>query len=60
MTRFEDLDKQPVNDSFNPDCPACVERRLHDAVEWALHPLAGHGYSRESGCTYEKKEGVEK
>lgn len=39
------------NPSFNPDCPACIEQRTHDTVEWALHPLAGHGYSPESGWT---------
>lgn len=48
------LKLQEDNPSFNPDCPACVEQWTHDAVEWVLHPLAGHGFSPESGWTHEE------
>lgn len=51
---FQSTNDPRINLSFNPDCPACVEQRTHDAVEWALHPLAGHGFSPESGWTHEE------
>jgi len=34
------------------DCPACIERRLHTPADWALHPLAGHGYQEGLGWTH--------
>lgn len=34
------------------DCAACQERRCHTAEEWKNHPLAGHGYTPETGWTH--------
>jgi len=34
---------------IDPSCPACANRRLHTPEEWKNHPLAGHGYSPETG-----------
>ena len=37
-----------------PGCPACEAHRVHSPEEWReFHPLAGHGYTRESGWTHE-------
>lgn len=35
---------------FNPamaQCPACAEKRMHTAEEWANHPDAGKGRSKQ-------------
>lgn len=32
-----------------PTCAACVGRRTHTAAEWKNHPLAGHGFTPETG-----------
>lgn len=37
------------NPSFNPDCPACVWKRIHSTEDWENHPLAGHGFTKEQG-----------
>ena len=31
---------------FNPDCPACREKRYHTAEEWQLHSSHGHDIDR--------------
>lgn len=36
------------------DCPACQEHRVHTVDDWANHPLAGHGYTLETGWTKEE------
>lgn len=33
------------------DCPACLQKRCHTQAEWKTHPLAGHGFSKETGWT---------
>lgn len=33
-------------------CEACLNQRAHTPQEWANHPCAGHGYTRESGWTH--------
>lgn len=39
----------------NPLCPACQAKRQHTAGERTeFHPLAGHGYSPESGWTFDR------
>lgn len=39
----------------NPECPACQESRLHSSLETKTHhPLAGCGYTKEQGWTYNK------
>jgi hypothetical protein len=40
------------NPCFNPQCPACIVRRLHTEEEWKLHPFAGHGFTKEQGYTH--------
>lgn len=35
-----------------PTCAACMGERLHTAEEWKNHPLAGHGYTKESGWSH--------
>ena len=30
-------------------CPACIAKRPHTPEDWANHPGAGHGYTRETG-----------
>jgi len=32
-----------------PTCPACVAQRTHTPAEWKNHPLAGHGFTPETG-----------
>lgn len=34
------------------DCAACQAKRCHTAEEWANHPLAGHGFTPETGWTH--------
>lgn len=37
----------------NPNCPACQKSRLHsDEERKTFHPLAGHGYTRETGWSH--------
>ncbi len=38
-------------------CPACQERRQHTEADWRHHPLRGHGYTQETGWTYERVVG---
>lgn len=39
----------------NPTCPDCQAGRLHSEENCTLyHPLMGHGYSRETGWTYNR------
>lgn len=45
----EQLD--PRGQTTMPDCPACQAKRLHAPEAWLHHPLAGHGYARETGWT---------
>jgi hypothetical protein len=41
-----------------PGCQDCEARRLHSKENWAkYHPLAGHGYLREKGWTYDQDTG---
>jgi len=36
--------EQKKDPSYNPDCPACVEQRIHTKDEWRdYHPHAGEG-----------------
>jgi len=36
----------------NPHCPACRAKRMHSAAQiLEYHPLAGHGYSPQTGWT---------
>ncbi len=39
------------------NCPACAERRVHTEADWANHPLCGHGFTLETGWTYERETG---
>jgi len=42
----------PVNRTPNPNCPACRDYLRHTPEEMReFHPLAGHGYSPETGWT---------
>lgn len=34
------------------DCGACQAQRCHSPQEWANHPLAGHGFTPETGWTH--------
>ncbi len=39
-----------VDRTLNPNCPACINKRLHTKLEWGeYHPAAGSGYSKEHG-----------
>jgi hypothetical protein len=31
---------------------ACLGKHRHEAIDWSLHPYAGHGYTKESGWTH--------
>jgi hypothetical protein len=33
-------------------CKACRDHRCHTKVEWRNHPLAGHGFTLETGWTH--------
>jgi len=33
-------------------CKACRDKRNHTKVEWRNHPLAGHGFTPETGWTH--------
>ena len=47
--------EEPVNPYRNPNCAACVERRLHTAAEWAeFHPNAGTGSVAGEGPSLKK------
>jgi hypothetical protein len=37
----------------NPNCPACISGVRHDEISRRLHPLMGHGYTKETGWTCE-------
>lgn len=37
-------------------CAACQARRCHTPEEWKNHPLAGHGFTRETGWTHPEAE----
>lgn len=39
-----------------PTCAACMGERLHTAEEWKNHPLAGHGFTKESGWSHPDAE----
>lgn len=41
---------------MNQVCKACRDKRCHTKVEWRNHPLAGHGYTRETGWTHPEAE----
>jgi hypothetical protein len=41
--------RPPLSD---PSCPACQDKRVHDVSEWLNHPLAGHGYTKETGWSH--------
>ena len=38
---------------MNAPCPACSAARVHTPADWQHHPLAGHGYTQETGWTSE-------
>lgn len=41
----------------NPDCPDCKTGHWHSAENRRLyHPLAGHGFVKELGWTYDKEK----
>ena len=41
------------SDCFNPQCPACSDKRIHSREEEEqFHPYAGHGYTPETGWTH--------
>lgn len=40
--RSRRLDKT-IHRTANPECPACIARRLHTAEDWKHHPDAGSG-----------------
>lgn len=47
------MNSEPTNKSLNSDCIACQEKRQHTVKEYKqYHPLAGHGYTPESGWTH--------
>ena len=33
-------------------CPACTEKRVHAAEDWAQHPYARHGFAAGQGWTH--------
>jgi hypothetical protein len=39
-------------------CPACQEKRRHTAEDWQHHPLAGNGFTVETGWTFDAKEAL--
>jgi hypothetical protein len=40
-----------------PGCKACRDKRLHTSLERRkFHPLAGHGYTPETGWTHPEAE----
>ena len=41
-------------------CKACRDHRCHTKVEWRNHPLAGHGFTPETGWTHPEAERVSK
>jgi len=48
--------KRPLSPFADPTCAACTGERCHTAEEWKKHPLAGHGYSKETGWTHPEAE----
>lgn len=50
MTTVSD---QTIHRTPNPNCGACIAQRVHDNAEWAyFHPMAGHGFTPETGWTH--------
>lgn len=46
---------------MNRICKACRDKRCHTKVEWRdFHPLAGHGYTPETGWTHPEAERLSK
>lgn len=42
-------------------CKACRDKRCHTNVEWRrFHPLAGHGFTPETGWTHPEAERLNK
>lgn len=33
-------------------CEACALKRYHTPEEWANHPMAGHGFVKETGWSH--------
>ncbi len=45
----------PLSPFAVPECAACTARRCHTPEEdRQYHPLAGHGFTPETGWTYSK------
>jgi len=52
-----DPSKRPLSPFAVPECGACMGQRLHTDAEWKQHhPLAGHGFTRESGWSHPDAE----
>lgn len=45
--------KVPRELAERESCPACQSDRHHTGPEWAHHPLAGHGFTKEQGWTHQ-------
>jgi hypothetical protein len=52
MEHMKASERELVHRTPNPECPGCIAMRLHTPEEFKqFHPLAGHGFSIETGWT---------
>jgi hypothetical protein len=50
-------ESQTINRTPNPDCSGCQNFTRHTPEEMReFHPLAGHGYTKETGWTLPELE----
>lgn len=43
---------QTVFRTPNAYCPACKLGTQHTSMDWAYHPFAGHGFTKEMGWSH--------
>lgn len=48
--KWEDAKKLETMRTPAPGCSACEHKRLHTVADWAFHPDAGKGQSKEHGA----------
>jgi hypothetical protein len=52
---------QKKDPSYNLDCPACVEQRIHNRDEWRdFHPHAGEGLDYRNDTRVKGDSGTQK
>lgn len=53
LQRFAEARRRLVLATPTPDCPGCVEKRLHTADEKKkFHPFTGHGMMKGQGYSH--------